>query len=92
VTGQIPSRSTPAVPSAERSQVHQRGDQQEEQIHSRDCQVAIDHPRVHQRGERKKEEAQDQYEDAAEGPIQIMREQEQEGQSKARKRENHDQE
>ena len=54
--------------------------------------MAIDQPRINQRSERQEHKAQDQDENAAERAVQIVREEEKERQSEARKRKDHDQE
>src|SRR5271157_3550228 len=86
------SGAAPAVPAPERTQVYQRGNQEPQQIDPLHRQTAIDHPRIDQRRQRQEEKAQDQKENAAERPVQIVREQEQQRQSEAGEREDHDQE
>jgi hypothetical protein len=81
-----------AVPMADRPQIHQRGNQEPEQVDPADRQATVDQPCVDQRSERQEDEPQDQEQDAVEGPVQIMREQEQERYRDARKREDQDQE
>ena len=77
---------------AGRSQIHQRGDQEPEQVDSLDSHMAIDHPGIEQRGERQEDEAQNEEQDAVESPVQIVRKQEQERDRDTGKREHQDQE
>jgi hypothetical protein len=84
--------SPPAIAVPDRSQIHQRGNQEPYEVDSRHWQAAIDQPRVHQRGERQEDEAQDQEQDAVEGAVHVMREKPQERYREARERQDHDQE
>jgi len=85
-------RLAAAVPMAGRSQIHQRGDQEPEQVDSLDSHMAIDHPGIEQRGERQEDEAQYEEQDAVEGPVKVLGEKEEERYRHAGKREHHDQE
>jgi hypothetical protein len=81
-----------AVPMSNRSQIHHRRNQEPDQIDSCHGQAAINEPRVHQRREWQEDEAKDEEQDAMKGPVQVMREQEQEHYRDAWKREDQDQE
>ena len=74
------------------SQVHQNRYQEPQQVDPCHWQSAIDQPRVHQRRERQEYEAEDEEQDALEGPVQIVREQEKKRYRDAREREDQDQE
>jgi len=86
------SRAATGVAMTERSHVHKGRDEEPNQIDAGHREPAIDQPGVHQRGKRQEYETQDQEEKAMKGPVQVVREQEEEHQPDARKRQDQDQE
>jgi hypothetical protein len=85
-------RPPTAVPMADCPQIHQRGNQKPQEIDPSHWQSAIHQPCVDQRSKRQEDEPQNQEQDAVEGPVQVVREQEQERYRDAWKREDQDQE
>jgi hypothetical protein len=74
------------------SEIDYRGKNKPQDVDSDDRKTAVEHPSVDQSCDRKKYEAEEEDEDAAVRPVQVMGEEEQKEQAEARERQDEDQE